>query len=123
MPPVLHDVLRDLIANARKYTPPGGRISAGLHSSEEGLRLVVEDNGLGIPRDELQKVVGFGYRASNVSDKRTLGGGFGLTKALWVAKNFGGRMWVRSRLGVGTRVTLFIPSQTDKTGAQGAVRK
>ncbi|MEI6493450.1 MAG: ATP-binding protein [Verrucomicrobiota bacterium] len=114
MPPVLQDVLRDLIANARKYTPPGGRISAGLHSSEDGVRLVVEDNGVGIPRDELQKVVDFGYRASNVLQKRTLGGGFGLTKALWVAKNFGGRMWVRSRLGVGTRVTLFIPSQAGK---------
>ena len=117
MPPVLQDVLRDLIANARKYTPPGGRISAGLHSSQDGLRLVVEDNGVGIPRDELQNVVDFGYRASNVLEKRTLGGGFGLTKALWVAKNFGGRMWVRSRLGVGTRVTLFIPSQAGKTVA------
>ena len=117
MPPVLQDVLRDLIANARKYTPPGGRISAGLHSSEDGVRLVVEDNGVGIPRDELQKVVDFGYRASNVLEKRTMGGGFGLTKALWVAKNFGGRMWVRSRLWVGTRVTLFIPSQAGKAAA------
>lgn len=111
MPPVLQDVFRDLVANARKYTPPGGKISAGLHASNEGLRLVVEDNGLGIPRNELQSVVEFGYRASNVQDQRTLGGGFGLTKALWVAKNFGGRMWVRSRLGVGTRVTLNIPSR------------
>jgi len=117
MPPVLQDVLRDLIANARKYTPPGGKISAGLHAAEDGVRLVVEDNGFGIPRDELEKVVAFGYRATNVLDKRTLGGGFGLTKALWVAKNFGGRMWVRSRIGVGTRVTLFIPSQTCKATA------
>ncbi len=110
MPPVLQDVLRDLIANARKYTPPGGKISAGLHSSTEGIRLVVEDNGVGIPKDELQDVARFGYRASNVHDKRTLGGGFGLTKALWVAKQFNGRMWIRSRLDAGTRITLFIPS-------------
>ena len=109
MPPVLQDVLRDLIANARKYTAPGGKISAGLHSSAEGLRLVIEDNGSGIPKDELRKVSEFGYRASNVQGKRTLGGGFGLTKALWVAKQFNGRMWIRSRLGVGTRITLFIP--------------
>lgn len=111
MPPVLQDVFRDLIANARKYTPPGGKISAGLHAADDGVRLVVEDNGLGIPRDELQSVVQFGYRASNVQDQRTLGGGFGLTKALWVAKNFSGRMWVRSRLGAGTRVTLHIPAR------------
>ncbi len=117
MPPVLQDVLRDLIANARKYTAPGGKISAGLHSSVEGVRLVIEDNGAGIPKDELRNVAEFGYRASNVSSKRTLGGGFGLTKALWVAKRFNGRMWIRSRLGVGTRITLFIPrSPEPKSG-------
>ena len=111
MPLVLQDIFRDLIANSRKYTEPGGKISAGLYSLAEGLRIVVEDDGIGIPRDELQKVVEFGYRASNVLGKRTYGGGFGLSKALWVAKNFGGRMWIRSCVGVGTRVTIFIPVQ------------
>ncbi len=111
MPPVLQDVLRDIIANARKYTAPGGRISAGLYSSVNGLRVVVEDNGLGIPKEELSKVINFGYRASNVMDRRTLGGGFGLTKALCVVKEFGGRMWIRSRLNLGTRITIFIPNE------------
>jgi signal transduction histidine kinase len=111
MPPVLQDVLRDIIANARKYTPLGGRISAGLFSSAKGLRVVVEDNGFGIPKEELHEVINFGYRASNVLDRRTLGGGFGLTKALCVVKDFGGRMWIRSRVDVGTRITLFIPNE------------
>jgi signal transduction histidine kinase len=109
MPAVLQDVFRDLIANARKYTDPGGRISAGLFSSSDGVRLVVEDTGLGIPKEELEHVAQFGYRASNVKDRRTHGGGFGLTKALWVTKQFGGRMWIRSQEGHGTRITLFIP--------------
>ncbi|MEI6277862.1 MAG: ATP-binding protein [Verrucomicrobiae bacterium] len=114
MPPVLHDVFRDLIANAIKYTLAGGKIIAGLHASEKGVRLVIEDNGLGIPREEMRKVVEFGYRASNVLKRRTLGGGFGLTKAFWTAKSFSGRMWVRSRVGAGTRVTLFIPAQSHR---------
>jgi len=112
MPPVLQDVLRDLIANARKYTPPGGKISAGIHSGPEGLRLVVEDNGRGIPEDEITRVVEFGYRASNTKNKPTLGGGFGLTKARWVTDKFGGRMWIRSADGLGTRITIWLPPES-----------
>ena len=110
MPPVLQDVFRDLVANARKYSAPGGRIAAGIHASPWGIRIVVEDNGIGIPREELDKVVGFGYRASNAADQRTMGGGFGLTKAHWVASQFGGRLWLRSKPNVGTRVTILIPA-------------
>ena len=110
MPPVLQDVLRDLVANARKYTPGGGRISAGIHAAPDGIRLVVEDNGIGIPRGELDRVAEYGFRATNALGRRTMGGGFGLTKALWVAKKFGGRMWLRSKLDVGTRVSIFIPA-------------
>lgn len=109
MPAVLQDVMRDLIANARKYTLAGGKISAGLWVTDEMLRFVVEDNGIGIPAEELSKVVKFGYRAANTQSMQTLGGGFGMTKAYWVTKKYQGRMWIRSRVGVGTRVTIEIP--------------
>lgn len=109
MPPVLQDVMRDLIANARKYTEPGGEITAGLVDTGKELRLVVEDTGRGIPPDEIHQVVQFGRRGSNVADKATMGGGFGLTKALWVTRRFGGRMWIASRPGGGTRITIVIP--------------
>lgn len=109
MPPVLQDVLRDLIANARKYTKPGGHIIAGLFDDGEHLRFVVEDTGRGIPPDEIVHVIGFGQRGSNVLSTETKGGGFGLTKAYLVAKQFGGRMWIASQLGAGTRITLSIP--------------
>ncbi len=109
MPPVLQDVMRDLIANARKYTEPGGEITAGLVDNGKELRFVVEDTGRGIPADEVQQVVAFGKRGSNVDDQATMGGGFGLTKAYLVARQFGGRMWSDSRPGAGTRITLRIP--------------
>ena len=111
MPVVLKDVLRDLIANARKYTPPGGQIRAALHAGPEGVRLVVEDTGRGIPRDEITKVVRFGERGSNVGDVRTLGHGCGLTKAFVVTQKLGGRFWIASEQGRGTRVRLWIPPQ------------
>ncbi|HLP09630.1 MAG TPA: ATP-binding protein [Opitutaceae bacterium] len=109
MPPVLQDVMRDLIANARKYTKPGGHITAALHAGADGLRFVVRDDGCGIPVDEIPTVVEFGKRASNVGEVRTMGGGFGLTKAFLVTKQFGGRFWIASRVGRGTRVRLWIP--------------
>ena len=109
LPGVMQDVMRDLIANARKYSPPGARINAGLSFSSEGLRLVVEDNGSGIPAPELRRVVEFGYRGTNATDRPTCGGGFGLTKAHWVTHQFLGRMWVRSEVGRGTRITIWIP--------------
>jgi signal transduction histidine kinase len=109
MPPVLQDVMRDLIANARKYTEPGGEINAGLVDDGRELRFVVEDTGRGIPPDEIQQVVEFGKRGSNVDDKETMGGGFGLTKAYLATRQFGGSMRIASRPGAGTRITLRIP--------------
>ena len=109
LPPVFQDVMRDLIANARKYTAPGGIIAAGLFESLSELRFVVHDTGRGIPEPELRQVVEFGRRGSNVSQVRTMGGGFGLTKAYYVTKQFGGRMWIASRVDIGTRINIVLP--------------
>lgn len=111
MPPVFQDVLRDLLANARKYTKPGGKIMAGLYQGIKDLRFVVEDSGIGIPEEEIEKVVQFGERGSNVSDRPTRGGGFGLTKAYYIARSFGGRMFISSPVfeGKGTRIEIVLP--------------
>jgi signal transduction histidine kinase len=109
MPAVFQDVLRDLVANARKYTAPGGQITAALYEDSTMLRVVVRDTGRGIPEEELATVVHFGRRATNVGDVRTLGGGFGLTKAFLATKQFGGRFWIASEVGVGTRIRLHVP--------------
>ena len=113
MPPILMDVFRDLLSNARKYTNPGGRIEAGLSCDPDKLRLVIKDNGRGIPEDQLAQVVEFGFRARNVEPNETKGGGFGLTKAYWVTRQFHGRMWIASTLGEGTTITIWLPHQVD----------
>jgi len=112
LPILLKDVIRDLIANARKYTPAGGHINIGISQKYEMFTFVVEDNGYGIPDDELPAIVKFGYRGSNVeSSIRTMGGGFGLTKALYVTQKYDGSMWIESKLHKGTKITLKIPVQ------------
>jgi signal transduction histidine kinase len=109
MPPVLHDVLRDLVANARKYSKPGSHIIAGIFQDNYALTLRVVDDGIGIPESEVERVIGFGERGSNVQDHPTRGGGFGLTKAAWVAHRFGGEMDIDSAPGKGTTITISLP--------------
>jgi signal transduction histidine kinase len=115
MPPILQDVMRDLILNARKYTDLGGSIIAGLDDDGEWLSFVVEDTGKGIPADQIEQVVDYGTRATNVQDKETKGGGFGLTKAWFVTKQFGGRLWIESTENEGTTITLQLPSHAAAT--------
>lgn len=116
MPSVFQDVMRDLLANARKYTPPGGTITAGLADEKDELRFVVSDTGCGIPGNEVAEVVKFGYRASNVQDRPTRGGGFGLTKAYYTTRTFGGRMWIESPVDQnrGTRVEIRLPRKEEE---------
>jgi signal transduction histidine kinase len=110
IPLQLTDVLRDLTANARKYTLPGGKVALALYQDAEMIRCVIEDSGCGIPEDELEKVVEFGYRASNVIARPTMGGGFGLTKAIWLICEWGGQLAIASELGVGTKISINIPT-------------
>ncbi|HOG65788.1 MAG TPA: sensor histidine kinase [Spirochaetota bacterium] len=114
MPPVFIDCLRDLVANARKYTKPGGTIEATLSQTEEGFSIKVKDTGLGIPEDEIQQVVEFGVRGSNVREIPTRGGGFGLTKVWYATRQYGGRLWITSAPGQGTLVHVRVP-RADRT--------
>lgn len=109
LPMSIQDVMGDLIANARKYTKPGGQIKTEIIEDDFKLRLCVKDTGIGIPADEIEKVVRYGERASNARDLRTMGGGFGLTKAYFTIKQFKGRMWINSEFGHGTKITIEIP--------------
>ena len=103
------DIMRDLMANARKYTPFGCQIDTILTETEKDISFEVKDNGHGIPQNEIDKVVEFGYRATNMRDKKTMGGGFGLTKAYYFVKYNDGRFWIDSELNKGTTIKFVIP--------------
>jgi signal transduction histidine kinase len=111
IPPVLLDSFRDLAANARKYTDPGGTIRLELEQNHSFIRISVADNGKGIPSTEIDRVVEYGYRATNTGEVKTFGGGFGLTKALSVATRYKGAMLIESKEGEGTAIEIKIPSE------------
>ncbi|MCF6237596.1 MAG: sensor histidine kinase [Candidatus Marinimicrobia bacterium] len=109
IPSVFQDVMRDTLLNARKYTPLGGHISGVLSTNRDSILWEVKDDGIGIPEVDLPRIIELGFRAGNVTDRRTMGAGFGLTKAYLVAKQFSGRMWIDSEVGKGTLLTIEIP--------------
>lgn len=111
MPPVFQDVIRDLVANARKYTDPGGALKIHVSQTEGELLIEISDTGIGIPEDEIPEILGFGFRASNTGNRTTMGGGFGLTKAFYLTQMFGGKMWIDSKMGEasGTSIRISLP--------------
>lgn len=109
LPLVFSDVIRDLTANARKYSPPGSTIHVHLAEEADVLRLKVSDHGRGIPSNQIREIVRFGVRATNTRPEETKGGGFGLTKAYFLTRQFHGRMWIDSEEGAGTTIEIEIP--------------
>lgn len=112
VPEFIDDIIRDLVANSRKYSPAGGLITVDLTAPGQGrtMTLKVADRGIGIPEIDLPNVVKFGYRGSNTEGIRTTGGGFGLTKVWSLTRSNGGTLDIDSTLGTGTSVELFIPA-------------
>jgi len=109
MPSIFQDVIRDLLANARKYSAPGTTILVSMQETADAIHLLVRDEGRGIPQEEMLRVVEFGHRASNALHVRTHGGGYGLTKAWVVTREFGGRMWIESGEDKGTLIEIELP--------------
>lgn len=106
--------LGNIIDNAIKYTPPGGKVSLEIKEEENGFaRLRVRDNGVGIAADELPHVFTRFYRGTPVSVSgralRVPGTGQGLTVARQIIETLGGRIHLRSSPGVGTAVYFTLP--------------
>jgi signal transduction histidine kinase len=105
-PDRLKQLLLNLIDNALKYTPPGGQITISLYRDQEGVRVSVADNGVGIPPDVLPHIFDRFYRAQREGRK---GVGLGLSIAHWIAEAHDGRLTVESQVGQGTTFTLWLP--------------
>ncbi len=106
---MVKQVLRILTDNAVKYTPKGGVIRLGVSKASGWVTLSVQDNGPGIPSDELPKIFDRFYRADEARRAQSGGHGLGLSIARIIVKAHGGKLRVRSKVGTGSCFEVLLP--------------
>jgi signal transduction histidine kinase len=109
-------VLLNLLSNALKFTPEGGRIDVGARLHDGVAEVSVADTGIGIaPAD--QDAVFEEFRQVGTADKKSEGTGLGLALSRKFIELHGGRIWVKSELGTGSTFTFTLPLTTEQRSA------
>ena len=107
----LRQILINLVSNAVKFTPDGGRIAvAGTRARSGDFQIMVEDNGPGIPREKLDGVFRPFSQIDNRYDRQGSGTGLGLALVRGLAELHGGRAWIESEFGKGCRAYVILPT-------------
>jgi signal transduction histidine kinase len=101
--------LSNLLSNALRYTPDGGRITLGAHQDADQLVLEVADTGSGIDENELQNIFERFYRTDTSRTLETGGSGLGLAIVRSIVEAHGGTVSASSRLGHGTTFSIRLP--------------
>ncbi|HKY52013.1 MAG TPA: GAF domain-containing protein, partial [Candidatus Limnocylindria bacterium] len=115
MPPITADrdrmtqVVSNLLNNAVKYSPTGGRITVTTHATDSELRLDVRDEGLGIPPDAIESIFERYSRVDTQATKDIPGTGLGLPIVRQIVQLHGGRVWAESELGRGSVFHVVLP--------------
>ncbi len=107
-------VLSNLIGNAIKATPRGGRVIVAARAHDGGVEVSVSDTGSGIAPEQLTHIFDRFWQSER-SSIRTRGAGLGLPIARGIIEAHGGRMWVASTPGEGTTVYFTLPAPTNET--------
>ena len=109
-PVMLEQMLENLISNAIKYTPEGGRVEVLFGSAAPGwLRIEVRDTGIGVPAAEQARLFGEFFRASNAKAIEEDGTGLGLAIVKQIVERHEGRIQVSSQEGQGTSFVVELP--------------
>jgi signal transduction histidine kinase len=112
----LKQILLNLVSNAVKFTPSGGKVEIRVEQDETGFRFIVADTGIGIAAADLKTALTpFGQIDSSLS-RRHEGTGLGLPLARSMAELHGGRLEIDSKPGAGTTVTVTLPTSRGLRG-------
>jgi len=111
----LRQLFLNLVTNAIKYTPAGGKVELGLGRHPDNATFAVRDTGIGISAADFPHVFERFWRADRVRSRMSERGGFGLGLAIsqWIAQAHGGTLTASSRLGRGSLFTVTLPLATD----------
>ena len=108
----LKQLLLNLVSNAIKFTPDGGKITFGLSERDDSAILRVSDTGTGIPPNEVERIFDRFYQV-DTSRSNQGGAGLGLSIAKWIVEAHGGTIEVKSTPNVQTVFTVRLPMEPD----------
>lgn len=110
----LTQVIDNIISNALKYSPEGGRVTFKLKLKEDFIEASISDQGLGIPQENLEKVFERFYRVDKARTRRLGGTGLGLAIAKEMIAAHGGDIWAKSVEGKGTTIIFTLPYDSEQ---------
>jgi two-component system phosphate regulon sensor histidine kinase PhoR len=106
---LMRDVLQNLLDNAIQYTPHGGHIRVTADAGDRDAVVTVADTGIGIPLADQERIFERFYRVDAARSREAGGTGLGLSIAKHIVEAHGGRLWVESTVGQGSRFSFSIP--------------
>ncbi len=106
---MIHTVVRNLVSNAVKFTSVGGTIEVLIYKNDEGTFLECIDTGVGIRRDNLEKLFRIDAQLTSIGLEGEKGTGLGLILCKEFIGMHGGEIWAESEIGLGTKITFRIP--------------
>ena len=111
----LRQLFLNLVTNAIKYTPAGGKVELGVGRHPDNVTFAVRDTGIGIAAADVPHIFERFWRADRVRSRMSERGGFGLGLAIsqWIAQAHGGTLTASSRLGRGSLFTVTLPLPPD----------
>ncbi|OEF97386.1 sensor histidine kinase [Desulfuribacillus alkaliarsenatis] len=112
---LMKQAIRILLDNSIKYTPAGEVISLKTYSENNKLHIVVQDNGIGIPPEDVPRIFDRFYRSDESRARKTGGSGLGLAIARIIVEQHDGHFEVISRQEIGTRTTIVLPLENKPT--------
>lgn len=118
-PTRVEQVVVNLVGNALKFTPEGGKVTVHSEERHGGLMVSVQDTGIGIPPDQVDKVFQKFHQGEDTMTRTFAGTGLGLAICKHIVEMHGGKIWCESESGKGSTFTFTIPAE-DQRG-EGAV--
>ena len=106
-------VIDNILNNAIKYSPDGGKITVSMKTTEDQMILSIKDRGLGIPKQDLPKIFDRFYRVDRARSRAQGGTGLGLAIAKEIIKQHNGFIWAKSEYGKGSTFTIVLPYDKD----------
>ncbi len=108
---LLQRLISNLVDNAIRYTPAGGKVEARIETGDGQARLTISDTGVGIPASALDQIFERFYRVDKSRTRAEGGFGLGLSIVKWIVDAHQGQIRVESRINEGTTFTVLLPMQ------------